>query len=160
MYIQLYGCRNFLFPQLKPACMHDWLSAIVQVCKILKLIQLYKCCDYMIHITNNTAIKATRMLNYLKCHHSKCSTDVKVYIYISIIYIQLAYNQLLLIQPMMEYACIVCMQSTLSDTIYLTHASSFQLQCMHVRKGPEMSYYRWALSDYNYTTVVYTAESS
>ena len=43
----------------------------------------------------NIANKATRMLNFLKRHFSKCSSHVKAS----------AYNNLLMVRPVMEYVC-------------------------------------------------------
>ena len=43
----------------------------------------------------NVANKATRMLNFLKRHLSKCSSNVKASTY------------LLMVRPLMEYACVV-----------------------------------------------------
>ena len=50
--------------------------------------------SWSIHVTN-VANKATRMLNFLKRHLSKCSFNVKASAY------------LLMVRPLMEYACVV-----------------------------------------------------
>ena len=50
--------------------------------------------SWSIHITN-VANKATRMLNFFKRHLSKCSSNVKTSAY------------LLMVHPLMEYACVV-----------------------------------------------------
>ena len=57
--------------------------------------------SWSIHITN-VANKATRMLNFLKHHLSKCSSNVEASAY------------LLMVCPLMECACVVCMGPTLS----------------------------------------------
>ena len=50
--------------------------------------------SWSIHV-NNVANKATSMLNFLNRHLSKCSSNIKVSAY------------LLMVRPLMEYACIV-----------------------------------------------------
>ena len=50
--------------------------------------------SWSIYVTN-VANKATRMRNFLKCHLSKCSSNVKVSAY------------LLMVRPLMEYTCVV-----------------------------------------------------
>ena len=67
-------------------------------------VMLDKCLSWSSHITY-VANKATRMLNFLKRHLSKCSTATKASAY------------LLLVRPLMEYACAVW------DPHYLSHIS-------------------------------------
>ena len=74
--------------------------------------------------------KATRMLNFLKRHLIKCSTDTKASAY------------LLLVRPIMDYACAVW------DPHYVTDITT--LEKIQRRAA------RWALSDYNYFSSVST----
>ena len=90
---------------------------------------LDKSLSWLPHITY-VANKATRMLNFLKRHLSKCSTVTKSSAY------------LLLVRPIMEYAC------TVWDPHYLTHIST--LEKIQRRAA------RWAVSDYNYLSSVST----
>ena len=65
-------------------------------------VMLDKSLSWSSHITY-VANKATRVLNFLKRHLSKCSTAIKASAY------------LLLVRPLMEYACAVW------DPHYLSH---------------------------------------
>ena len=78
----------------------------------------------------NVANKATRMLNFLKRHLSKCSSHVKASAY------------LLMVRPVMEYACVVW------DPHYQTQISL--LEKVQWRAA------RWVLSDYSYHSSVST----
>ena len=49
---------------------------------------------WSIHVTN-VANKATRMLDFLKRHLSKCSSNIKASAY------------LLMVRPLIEYACVI-----------------------------------------------------
>ena len=82
--------------------------------------------SWSIHITNITN-KATRMLNFLKRHLSKCSPNVKASAY------------LLMVRPLMEYACVV------SDPHY-------QSQVSVLERFKDVL--RWVLSDYSYHSSV------
>jgi len=75
------------------------------------------------HVTK-IANKATRMLNFIKRHLSKCSSDVKASAY------------LLMVRPVMEYVCVVW------DPCYQAQVSI--LEKMQRRAA------RWVLSDYSY----------
>ena len=79
------------------------------------------------HITNITN-KATKMLNFNKHHLCKCSADTKATAY------------LLMIQPVMEYACVVW------DLHYQTQVLMLENVPRHVA--------RWILSDYSYQVVL------
>ena len=79
------------------------------------------------HITNITS-KATKMLNFIKCHLSKCSEDTKANAY------------LLMVRPVVEYACVVW------DPHYQTQVSMLEKAQRHVN--------RWVLSDYSYHSSV------
>ena len=81
------------------------------------------------HVTN-VASKATRMLNFLKCHLNNCSTDIKTSAY------------LLLVRPLMEYACVVW------DPHYI-------VQITLLEKAQRRAA-RWVLSGYNYHSNVST----
>ena len=70
---------------------------------------------YVTNVTN----KATRMLNFFKCHLSKCSTNIKASAY------------LLLVRPLMEYTCVVW------DPHYIVQISLLE------------KVQRWILSDYS-----------
>ena len=78
---------------------------------------------WSIHITN-IANKATRMLNFLKRHLSKCSSNVKASAY------------LLMVRPLMEYVCVVW------DPHYQSQVSVLEKVQRHAA--------RWVLSDYSY----------
>ena len=84
--------------------------------------------SWSIHVTN-VANKATRMLNFLKCHLSKCSSNVKASAY------------LLMVRPLMEYACVVW------DPHY-------QSQVSVLEKVQRCAARRWVLSDYSYHSSV------
>ena len=79
------------------------------------------------HITN-VANKATRMLNFLKRHLSKCSSNVKASAY------------LLMVRPLMECACVVW------DPHYQSQVSALEKVQRHAA--------RWVLSDYSYHSSV------
>ena len=83
--------------------------------------------SWSIHITN-VANKATRMLNFLKRHLSKCSSIVKASAY------------LLMVRPLMEYACVVW------DPHYQSQVS--------VLERVQRCVARWVLSDYSYHSSV------
>ena len=82
--------------------------------------------SWSIHVTN-VANKATRMLNFLKCHLSKCSSNVKASAY------------LLMVRPLMEYACVVW------DPHYNPKYQSW-------KRFKDVL--RWVLSDYSYHSSV------
>ena len=82
--------------------------------------------SWSIHITN-VANKATRMLNFLKCHLSKCLSNVKASAY------------LLMVCPLMEYTCVVW------DPHY-------QSQVSVLERFKDML--KWVLSDYSYHSSV------
>ena len=79
------------------------------------------------HVTS-VANKATRMLNFLKRHLSKCSSHVKASAY------------LLMVRPVMEYASVVW------DPYYQTQKSI--LEKVQRRAAG------WVLSDYSYHSSV------
>ena len=83
--------------------------------------------SWSIHVTN-VANKTTRMLNFLKRHLSKCSSYVKASAY------------LLMVRPLMEYACVVW------DPHYQSQVS--------VLEKVQRSAVRWVLSDYSYHSSV------
>ena len=83
--------------------------------------------SWSIHVTN-VANKATRMLYFLKRHLSKCSSNVKTSAY------------LLMVCPLMEYACVVW------DPHYQSQVSV--LEKIQRRAA------RWVLSDYSYHSSV------
>ena len=83
--------------------------------------------SWSIHITN-VANKATRMLNFLKRHLSKCSSNIKASAY------------LLMVRPLMEYACVVW------DPHYQSQVS--------VLEKVQRRAARWVLSDYSYHSSV------
>ena len=70
------------------------------------------------------------LLNFLKCHLSKCSTATKASAY------------LLLVRPLMEYACAVW------DPHYLSHISILEKIQRRSRAA------RWAVSNYSYHSSV------
>jgi len=81
------------------------------------------------HITNiATCNKATRILNFIKCHLGRCSTYTKATAY------------LLMIWPVMEYICVVW------DPHYQIQTSLFE----KVQRRAA----RWILSDYSYHSSV------
>ena len=84
--------------------------------------------SWSIHITN-VANKATRMLNFLKRHLSKCSSNVKASAY------------LLMVYPLMEYACVVW-------DLYFYQSQVSVLEKVQRRAA------RWVLSDYSYHSSV------
>ena len=90
-------------------------------------VMLDKSLSWSSHITY-VANKATRMLNFLKRHLSKCSTATKASAY------------LILVRPLMEYACAVW------DPHYLSHISI--LEKIQRRAA------RWAVSNYSYRSSV------
>ena len=92
-------------------------------------VMLDKSLSWSSHITH-VANKATRMLNFIKRHLSKCSTAIKAS----------AYS--LLVRPLMEYACAVW------DPHYLTHIA--MLEKIQRRAA------RWTVSNYNYLSSVST----
>ena len=81
------------------------------------------------HVTN-VASKATRMLNFLKCHLTKCSTDIKTSAY------------LLLVRPLMEYPCVVW------DPHYIVQITLLEKDQRRAA--------RWVHSDYNYQSSIST----
>ena len=83
--------------------------------------------SWSIHVSN-VANKATRMLNFLKCHLSKCLSNVKASAY------------LLMVCPLMEYACAVW------DLHYQSQVS--------VLEKVQRCAARWVLSDYSYHSSV------
>ena len=90
---------------------------------------LDKSLSWSSHISHYyVANKATRMLNFIKCHLSKCSTATKASAY------------LLLVRPLMEYAYAVW------DPYYLSHIAI--LEKIQRRAA------RWTVSDYNYLSSV------
>ena len=82
--------------------------------------------DYLSWSTyiTNVANKATRVLNFVKHHLSKCSSNVKASAY------------LLMVRPLMEYACVVW------DPHYQSQVS--------VLEKVQRCAVRWVLSDYSY----------
>ena len=83
--------------------------------------------SWSIYITN-VANKATRMLNFLKRHLTKYSSSVKASAY------------LLMVCPLMEYACVVW------DPHYQSQVSLLEKVQRHAA--------RWVLSDYSYHSSV------
>ena len=81
--------------------------------------------SWSIHV-NNVANKATRILNFLKRHLSECSSNIKASAY------------LLMVRPLMEYACVV----------WDPHYQS-QVSVLKVQRRVEMG-----LSDYSYHSSV------
>ena len=83
--------------------------------------------SWSIHVPN-VANKATRMLNFLKCHLSKCLFNVKASAY------------LLMVCPLMEYACAI-------------RHPHYQSQVSVLEKVQRCAA-RWVLSDYSYHSSV------
>ena len=83
--------------------------------------------SWSIHVTI-VANKATRMLNFLKRHLSKCSSNIKTSAY------------LLMVRPLMECACVVW------DPHNQSQVSVLEKVQRHV--------VRWVLSDYSYHSSV------
>ena len=82
----------------------------------------------ILNFYSNVVDKATRMLNFLKRHFSKCSSNVKASAY------------LLMVRALMEYACVVW------DPHYQSQVS--------VLEKVQRRAARWVLSDYSYHSSV------